>query len=505
MTTSQPSEDTLPAPAGPDGRQPRDGGGRWLSAIRIIQGGMGVAISGWRLARAVAAHAGCLGVVSGTCIDTVVARRLQDGDAGAHIRQAMEAFPDQEVAGRVLDRFFIPGGRAPGAGYRRAGMHSHVERPHLRDLTVLAAFVEVSLARQGHRGPIGINLLTKVRPPTLPTLYGAMLAGVDCVLMGAGIPREIPGALDALATGREAVLKLQDGPAPVEPAPTLRFDPARVPYGAAQLARPAFLPIVSAASLAAMLIRRSTGRVDGFIVEGPTAGGHNAPPRGQLVLDATGQPVYGERDVADAGRMRELGLPFWLAGGTGSPEALAAALAAGATGVQVGTLFAYSRESGMAPAIRRQVIAAARNGGAEVRTDMRSSSTGFPFKVVQLDGTVARPEVYAARPRVCDAGYLREPVRVEDGRLGYRCAAEPVAGFVAKGGTVAETVERRCLCNGLLATAGFAQVQRDGTVEPPIVTSGDDLARLGALIPSGRDDYGADDVIRYLTGASPAL
>ncbi len=483
----------------------RRSGTAWLSGVRIIQGGMGVAISGWRLARTVASHAACMGVVSGTCIDSVVARRLQDGDPGAHVRQAMEAFPDQEVATRVLDRYFVPGGRAPGTPYRRVGMHTHAERPHLRDLTVLAAFVEVTLARQGHAGPIGMNLLTKVRPPTLPTLYGAMLAGVDCVLMGAGIPREIPGALDAFADGRAATLRLHDGPSQGEDEPLLRLDPGALTYGARRLARPAFLAIVSAASLAAMLIRRSTGRVDGFVVEGPTAGGHNAPPRGRLTLDETGQPVYGERDRADPERMRELGLPFWLAGGTGSPEALTKAREAGATGVQVGTLFAYSRESGMEPALRQRVLDAARRGGAGVRTDLRSSSTGFPFKVVQMERTVARADVYAARPRVCDNGYLREPVALTQGHVTWRCAAEPVAAFVAKGGDPDEARERRCLCNGLLATAGFAQVQKDGTVEPPIVTSGDDLVRLPSLLPAGRDDYGASDVIRYLQGEAATL
>jgi NAD(P)H-dependent flavin oxidoreductase YrpB (nitropropane dioxygenase family) len=477
----------------------------WLRQVRIIQGGMGVAISGWRLARAVASHRGCLGVVSGTALDSVVARRLQDGDSGGHLRRAIEAFPDQGVAGRVLDRFFVPMGRHPKTPYRRVGMQTHAERPLLRDLTVLAAFVEVVLAREGHRGRVGINLMTKLKVPTLPTLYGAMLAGVDCILMGAGIPREIPGVLDAFAAGQEAHLRLHDGPTPEQPAPMLTFDPGRVAYGAAQLPRPAFLPIVSADSLAAMLIRRSTGSVEGFVVEGPLAGGHNAPPRGRTVLDDTGQPIYGERDQVDATRMAELGLPFWLAGGTGSPERLTAARKAGATGIQLGTLFAYARESGMDPVLRNRVISAVRQGGAEVRTDPRASSTGFPFKVVQLEGTVSVPEVYSARPRVCDNGYLREPVPAHEGTITYRCAAEPVAAYLAKGGSLDDTTERRCLCNGLLATAGYAQVQKDGTVEPPIITSGDDLTRLATLLPPDRDDYGADDVIRYLTGAAASL
>lgn len=477
----------------------------WLRQVRIIQGGMGVAISGWQLARAVASHRACMGVVSGTALDSVVARRLQDGDSGGHLRRAIEAFPDQGVAGRVLDRFFVPMGKKAATPYRRVGMQTHVERPLVRDLTVLAAFVEVVLAREGHRGRVGINLLTKVKAPTLPTLYGAMLAGVDCILMGAGIPREIPGVLDAFAEGRGASLRLFDGPAGDEPAPMLRFDPEGVGYGAAQLSRPAFLPIVSADLLAAMLLRRSNGSVEGFIVEGPLAGGHNAPPRGRTVLDETGQPVYGERDQADSARMAELGLPFWLAGATGSPESLAAARAAGATGIQLGTLFAFSRELGMDPELRVKIIHDAREGGAEVRTDPRASSTGYPFKVVQVEGSVSVPEVYEARPRVCDNGYLREAVSTAGGSITYRCAAEPVPAYLAKGGSEEDTAGRRCLCNGLLATCGHPQVQKDGTVEPPIVTSGDDLGRLVGLLPAGRDDYGADDVIRYLTGAASEL
>src|SRR5487761_1586690 len=143
--------------------------------------------------------------------------------------------PTRGWAARVLDRFFVSWGRHPQTSYRRVGMQTHAERPLLRDLTVLAAFVEVTLAREGHSGRVGINLLTKVRPPTLPTLYGAMLAGVDCILMGAGIPRENPGGLDAFAARREASLRLHDGPAPEPSPPTLTFDPARLPYGAARL------------------------------------------------------------------------------------------------------------------------------------------------------------------------------------------------------------------------------------------------------------------------------
>ena len=64
----------------------------------IIQGGMGVGVSNWVLAKAVSLR-GQLGVVSGTCVDTLLVRRLQDGDEGGHMRRAMAAFPIPDVAG----------------------------------------------------------------------------------------------------------------------------------------------------------------------------------------------------------------------------------------------------------------------------------------------------------------------------------------------------------------------------------------------------------------------
>jgi nitronate monooxygenase len=164
------------------------------------------------------------------------------------------------------------------------------------EVTMLANFVEVWLAKQGHDGPVGINLLTKVQMPNIASLYGAMLAGVDYVLMGAGIPKEIPGVLDRLAAHEPASMKLDvEGAGPAE---YLTLEPATFWDGATpvELKRPKFLPIVSAASLAQMLARKSNGRVDGFIVEGPTAGGHNAPPRGTTTYNERNEPVYGERD-----------------------------------------------------------------------------------------------------------------------------------------------------------------------------------------------------------------
>lgn len=247
---------------------------------RIIQGGMGIAVSNWRLARAVA-QLGQLGVVSGTAIDTVLVRRLQDGDPGGHIRRAMARFPLPEIVTTVLARYFRPEGRTAGEAYRMLPVYRQHVPVRRQQITMLAAFVEVALAKEGHDGLVGINLLAKIQMPTLPTLYGAMLAGVDVVLMGAGIPREIPGALDLLAEHKPASIRFDVAGLAAGASESLTFDPREVnPSAVAPLTRPLFFPIVSAASLAQTLARKSNGRVDGFVVEGPTAGGHNAPPRG---------------------------------------------------------------------------------------------------------------------------------------------------------------------------------------------------------------------------------
>jgi nitronate monooxygenase len=464
----------------------------------IIQGGMGVGVSDWVLAKAVSMR-GQLGVVSGTALDTLFVRRLQDGDIGGHLRRAMDHFPIPEVASEILVRYFRPEGREEGEPYRQAPMYKQVVSRVRHQLTMMANFCEVWLAKEGHDGKVGINLLTKVQMPNLGSLYGAMLAGVDYVLMGAGIPKEIPGALDRLAEHRAASIRLDVEGLGRDEAEYLTFDPREHWENGppAPLMRPSFLPIIASNSLATMLARKANGRVDGFIVEGPTAGGHNAPPRGERQLNERGEPIYTERDEVDLEKLQELGLPFWLAGGTGAPDKLVQALEAGAAGIQVGTLFAYTRESGIRPDLKRRVLQQAAHGPVDVLTDSRASPTGFPFKVVQIEGTVSSRAVYQARERVCDLGYLRTAYRTDAGKLGYRCPAEPVDTYVKKGGELEETVGRKCLCNALMADIGVGQCRDSGAVEQPLLTSGDELRRIGEFA-QGRLEYSANEVIDYL-------
>jgi len=459
---------------------------------------MGAAVSDWRLASAVARR-GQLGVVSGIALDSVLARRLQLGDPCGTIRRMLARFPWPDMAQRIVDAFFVPGGKPAGAPFKLTPVSRKTLRASLVELLVVGNWVEVSLAKEGHDGPVGINYLEKIQLPNVPSMLGAMLAGVEVVLVGAGIPLAIPGALDSLSRWEAVELNLTVEQNPDRHAYVQRFDPREYFTGhLPELARPNFLAIVASDTLATTLVRRASGPVNGFVVEHHSAGGHNAPPRRVRGADPGAPPRYGERDNPALEVLAGIGLPFWLAGGSASPEKLAQARAAGAHGIQVGTAFAFTRESGIRQDLKHRVLRARKSGALNVRTDFDSSPTGFPFKVVELDGTVSDDTTYAARDRICDLGYLRQIYAKGESAVGYRCPAEPEGAFVAKGGTMETTVGKRCLCNGLLATVGLGQV-RNGVPEPPIITSGDDWSFLPHVTRGDDVDYGAADVIEYLS------
>jgi nitronate monooxygenase len=472
----------------------------------IIQGGMGAGVSDWRLASAVA-MTGQLGVVSGTGIDTILTRRLQLGDPGGHMRRALMAFPIGDIGERIVDRYYVEGGKASDKRFKAKPMPSEDPSRHAEELLVAANFVEVWLAKEGHDSPVGINFLEKIQAPHLPSFYGAMLADVDYVLMGAGIPRAIPGILDDFAAGKSSEMTLDSKGASRDERFVSTFDPAVfVGCEPPTVRRPAFLAIVASNVLATMLARKASGSVEGFVVEGPTAGGHNAPPRGKAEFNPHGEPVYGERDVVDLDALAELGLPFWLAGSYGEPHRVAEALAAGAAGVQVGTAFAYCEESGFDAAIKGQVLKQSKAGTAAIFTDPVASPTGFPFKTVQLEGTLTDPKLASERKRVCDLGYLRTGYRRDDGTVGWRCPAEPVDDFVRKGGTEKDAAGRKCLCNALMSNIGLGQARPAGREELPLVTSGDDVKNVARWLEPGAESYSAASVIaKLLSEVGPEL
>jgi len=467
----------------------------------LIQGGMGVGVSNWRLARAVAMAGerlgkGVLGVVSGTGLPVILVNRIQARDADA--LRALRSF-HPGIAREILDEY-LPGRRSGG----RAKLPPKPEvmvtgNPRIREkmtnLAVASAFVEVWLAKEGHSGPIGINLLEKVQLMQLPVLLGAMMAGADYVLVGAGIPHQVPAVLSAFARNETANYRLDVAGSAEKYVMTL--DPQRFLSEGPPLARPKFLLIASHHALAMRLA--TTVEVDGFVMEGPLAGGHNAPARGKMLAE-DGQPVYGEKDRPDLAKIAELGKPFWLAGGRATAAELEEAQRLGATGIQVGSAFALCDESGLLDDVKRRMREQIEAGTLQVKTSATASPSGFPFQVVQLEGTLAEGAVFEARKRICNLGHLVEAYqKPEDqgGGLGFRCPAEPVEAYVRKGGDANDTAARICLCNGLGAAAGQGRPTATGE-EPMVLTLGKDLSFFETITRRADGGYSAEDVVRSI-------
>lgn len=465
-----------------------------MKQYRVLTGGMGAGVSNWELARAVG-ESGQIGVVSGTAMDVILARRLQTGDKDGNMRRALSHFPVKAVADRIISEYFIEGGKDEKASFKQLPMYTLNPSKELLELTVAANFVEVFLAKEGHDNHVGINLLEKIALPNLASIYGAMLAGVDYIVMGAGIPREIPGVIDAFSKGQDASIRVNVEGAEKDEEFRTHFSPKEI-MGEflCELPRPKFYAIVSSNILATTMVKKTKPAVDGLVVEHNTAGGHNAPPRGGLNLGETGEPTYGEKDEVDLEKIRALGVPFWLAGSWGDACRLKEAIAQGAQGIQVGTLFAMCRESGFVDNIKKAIIERL----PEVFTDPKASPTGFPFKVVKLEETLAMVETYLKRPRICNLGYLRHLYKKEDGTIGYRCPAEPAKAFLAKGGDEAELEGRKCLCNALIANIGLPDVYKNGYVEQTLITAGDTLKKVREFLKDGADSLSVADVIEQL-------
>lgn len=452
---------------------------------------MGVAISGYKLAGAVA-KAGeqldckVLAVVSGTGLPHVMSDRLKNGDYDT--LRGLRAF-DAILPGVLQEITFdyATGRRQPPKPEVMFQGNRNVADKMVR-LSAAAAFTEVWLAKQGHNRPIGINLLEKVQLMHLPTLLGAMMADVDYVLVGAGIPNQIPKILNDFAEGKTASYRLDvEG---LKDGATIQLDPNQF-VRPGLVKRPKFLAIVSHDTLATYLNRKVAG-VDGFIIEGPIAGGHNAPPRKKRVAE-DGQPIYDEHDVPNLEKIAGFGKPFWLAGGWAGR--LQEALSLGA-GIQVGTPFALSDESGMNPDIAQEIRDSIAQGTLEVKTSTRVSPSGFPFQVVQRPGTLSDDDVFGSRKRLCNKGYLVQAACLQkagsdEPEITFRCPAEPVNLYRRKGGALEDVDGRACLCNGLLALANWEQPR-----EEIIVTLGKDLSFVEKLLQGKQGNhYSVKDVI----------
>jgi nitronate monooxygenase len=337
-------------------------------ALPIIQGGMGVGVSLYPLARAVAREGG-LGIVSSACLDRLVTKR----------------------DGKKADSY-------------------------------QAAYEEVSRAKSAG-GLAGINIMCALARDYEASVRGALDAGADVIISGAGLPMGLP----AIQPPKDTAL----------------------------------IPIVSSTRALELICRKweKVGyRPDAVVLEGPLAGGHLGFKKDDIDLESNRLENL-LPPVKEYAR-RNGDFPVIVAGGIYTNDDISRYLAMGADGVQMGTRFLATDESSATEEYKRAVVAS-KDEDIIVAHDP-GSPCGLPFRVIRQSPMYVSALQRLRTPR-CDKGY----VLLKDAEGKYsRCPAK-------------ESNEHHfCICNGLLSSAGY---NRDK--EEPLYTVGTSASRVDRIVP----------------------
>lgn len=336
--------------------------------VPIVQGGMGVGVSLHPLAGAVAREGG-LGIISSACLDRLVSKR----------------------------------------NGKKANTYE-------------AAYEEISLAKASG-GVAGINIMIALASSYDDSVKGALDAGADVIISGAGLPLSLP----AIQPPKDTAL----------------------------------IPIVSSARALELICKkweRFKYRPDAVVLEGPLAGGHLGFKIDQVDLECNTlenlfPPV---KDTA----MKYGDFPVIVAGGIYTHEDIIRFLKMGADGVQMGTRFLATDESSATEVYKQAVI----NAKAEdiIVTVKPTSPCGLPMRVI-----ITCPMYVSAqqklRPPKCDKGYVL--LKDSEGRY-TRCPAKE------------SNEEYFCICNGLLSSAGY-----NSDKEEPLYTVGVNASRIDKIVP----------------------
>ncbi len=334
----------------------------------IVQGGMGVGVSLHPLAKAVALEGG-LGIVSSACIDRLVSKR---------------------------------NGK--------------------KTSTYEAAYEEVSLSKITG-GFSGINIMMALGRDFIDSVKGALDAGADVIISGAGLPLNLP----AIQPPKDTAL----------------------------------IPIVSSARALDIICKKweKLGyRPDAVVLEGPLAGGHLGFRIDQVDLESNKlenllPPV---KDMA-----KKFGdIPVIVAGGIYTHADIVKFMGMGADGVQMGTRFLATSESSATEAYKQAVVFAKEED--IVVAHRPGSPCGLPFRVIKQSPMYVSALQRRRTPK-CDKGY----VLMKDAEGKYTvCPAKE------------SNDNHFCICNGLLSSAGY-----NSDKEEALYTVGSNASRVDKIIP----------------------
>ncbi len=335
--------------------------------VPIIQGGMGVGVSLHPLASAVAREGG-LGIVSSACLDRLVSKRT----------------------GKKFN-------------------------------TYEAAYEEVSLAKAAG-GFAGINIMVALVRDYEDSVKGALDAGADVIISGAGLPLNLP----AIQPPKDTAL----------------------------------VPIVSSARALEIICKkweRLGYRPDAVVLEGPLAGGHLGFKIDQIYFESNKlenllPPV---KDMA----IKYGNFPVIVAGGIYEHNDIVRFLRMGADGIQMGTRFLATEESSATQEYKQAVV----NAKDEdiLVAEKPGSPCGLPFRIIKQSPMYVSALKRLRKPK-CDKGYVL--LKDAEGKF-TRCPAKEY------------NENYFCICNGLLSSAGY-----NPDKEEPLYTVGTNASRVERIV-----------------------
>lgn len=335
--------------------------------VPIIQGGMGVGVSLFPLASAVAVEGG-VGIVSSACLDRIVSARKD----------------------KKLNSYE-------------------------------AAYEEVSEAK-ARGGFAGINIMCALARDYNDSVKGALDAGADVIISGAGLPVSLPAIQDPKDT--------------------------------------ALIPIVSSARALDIICKKweKLGyRPDAVVLEGPLAGGHLGFKMDQIDIESNRLENL-LPPVLDMAR-KHGDFPIIVAGGIYTFEDISRFLKAGAAGVQMGTRFLATEESSASQDYKKSVVAA-KDEDIIVAFDP-GSPCGLPFRIIKQSPMYVSALSKLRKPK-CDKGYVLQ--KDAEGKFSV-CPAK------------VSNEHHFCICNGLLSSASY-----NSDREEPLYTVGTNASKVDRIV-----------------------
>ncbi len=290
-----------------------------------------------------------------------------------------------------------------------------------KKLNMYEATVREILDAKVDGGYVGINIMVALVRDYESAVKAAIDAEADAIVSGAGLPLQLP-----------------------EVAKRYKKD-----------FKPALIPIISsdrALELVCKRWKRAGYLPDAVVLEGPLAGGHLGWRR---VVDINKEENRLENLLPPVLEVAKKygGFPVIVAGGIYTHQDIVRFLEMGASGVQMGTRFLATYESGATQKFKDLVVNCKKED--IVVAERPGSPCKMLFRLLK-DSPMYQAVLSKKRKPKCDQGYVL---------YNNYCPA------------MEDTVNYFCICNGLLGATIYAK-----TCEPPLYTVGHNAYRVDRII-----------------------